>query len=246
VSRIRYQQIADEIRHEIASGILAPGGVLPSEAGLGAVHGVSRVTIRKALEILRDEGLVESRQGFGWLVSAPPVMMALPDLTTIESELVSSGRASKRQILDFRFLDAPPAVAEQLGERVLEVRRLNLADGEPFARVTVWCREELASSLSLASLEQSTFLELLGTRAVAATQSIGADLLEAEDAELLGVPPATAALVVGRTTRDETGRSILVSEHVFPAHLAEFVVELLHVDVDEESSPAGLRLVQES
>ncbi|MDH4279213.1 MAG: winged helix-turn-helix domain-containing protein, partial [Acidimicrobiia bacterium] len=60
--RIRYHEIADDLRRTIESGDLEPGKVLPSEASLGTSHGASRVTIRKALEVLRGEGLVESRQ----------------------------------------------------------------------------------------------------------------------------------------------------------------------------------------
>ena len=61
---IRYQQIADDLRGRIAA--LGGGRLLPSESDLSAEFGVSRVTVRRALELLRDEGLVESRQGFGW------------------------------------------------------------------------------------------------------------------------------------------------------------------------------------
>ena len=161
MSRIRYHQIAAALRDRITSGELAPGTVLPSESALGAEHGASRVTIRKALEVLRADGLVDSRQGFGWLVAAETLAQPLEGLVTIEQQLRDSGRTSERRVLDFRFVDAPPAAAAALGSRVLEVCRVHLADGEPFARVTVWCRDDLAESLSKADVERRSFYELL-------------------------------------------------------------------------------------
>ena len=252
MSRIRYHQIADSIRRQITSGELAAGQVLPSEAALGSEHGASRVTIRKALELLRAEGLVDSRQGFGWLVAAETLPQALAGLVTIEQQLAESGRTSERRVLDFRFVDAPAEVEPSLGPRVLEVRRLHLADGEPFARVTVWCRDELAESLSKSDVEQASFYELLdaepgtSTRIGGATQTIGAEIVSPEDAELLGVPTTTAALVVRRTTHSPHGEPVLVSEHVFPGHLTEFVADLSRAENLGASSPPGLRLLREA
>ena len=95
--------------------------------------------------MLRDEGLVDARQGFGWFVAVDPLRQSLGRLGTIEAQLAESGGRSERRILDFGFVPAPPRVREVLGvATVLEVRRLNLADGEPFARVTVWCPERSA------------------------------------------------------------------------------------------------------
>src|SRR3546814_1075555 len=77
VREIRYRTIAAELRSQITAGELGAGAVLPSEADLAGSYGVSRVTVRKALELLRDEGIVGSRQGFGWFVAAPVVRRSL-------------------------------------------------------------------------------------------------------------------------------------------------------------------------
>src|SRR5215207_9356347 len=136
----RYQQIADSLRRRVEAGEVAAGGFLPSEADLVEHYGASRVTVRRALEALRDEGLLDSRQGSGWFVATSPLPQDLAHLGTIEDQLLASGRTSERRILDFAFGPAPAEVAELLGTQdVLMTRRLNLADGEPFALVTVWC-----------------------------------------------------------------------------------------------------------
>ncbi len=243
---IRYKQIAEEIRSAILGGELAAGTLLPSEASLGVDHGVSRVTIRKALEVLRDEGLIESRQGYGWMVSSVPVAQSLATLVSIERQLADSGRSSERKILDFQFLDAPSKLAGLLGDRVLEVRRLNRADGEPFARVTVWCREDLGANVSKADVTRASFYELLPGMAERASQTIGAELAEAADAALLEVPKNSAMLMVRRTSYGANGRAVLMSEHAFPGHLTQFVAELTRVDAVADEPPAGFRLVDEA
>jgi GntR family transcriptional regulator len=201
------------------------------------------VTVRKALELLREEGLLTSHQGIGWQPALDPLRQTLGRLGTIEGQLVDAGIASTRRILDFGFVNAPARVRRVLGaRRVLEVRRLNLADGEPFARVTVWCAEDLGRQLSLDDVERSSFYELLDIELGGATQTIGAAGAGKTDAELLGVGVGAPVLVCTRVTSDVAGRVVLMSEHVFPAHRTEFVVDLAHVE--RSIAPSGLRLVE--
>ncbi len=226
--QIRYHQIADSLRERLVVGEFEAGRLLPSEAQIGERYEASRVTVRKALEVLRGEGLVESRQGFGWMVAAVPVSQPLSGLTTIEAQLAASGRTAERRILGFSFVttDGPRQAAAKLGDRVLEVQRLNLADGQPFARVTVWCREDLGATLSKAQVANASFYDLIDSDIGGATQTIGADVVSDDDATLLGVPARSAVLMVERTTFDTSGAAVLVAEHVFPSHLTRFVVDL--------------------
>lgn len=240
---IRYREIADAIRRRIEAGEFAAGRLLPSEAELGAAYEASRVTVRRSLEVLRDEGLVDSRQGFGWFVAADPLRQTLARLGTIEHQLTDSGRASSRQVMEFGFVTAPPRAAEVLEvATVLEVRRRNLADGEPFALVTVWCPEDLGAELSRAAVERHSFLELLSVELGGATQSIGAAVADDAEADALDVPVGSPILRCERITRSVDGRPVLLSEHVFPAHLTEFVVDLPHPSTS--MAPSGLRLVE--
>jgi GntR family transcriptional regulator len=238
---IRYQQIATELRDRLSS--VGPGQVLPSESELSAEFSVSRVTIRRALEILREEGLVDARQGFGWYVAGEPLRQRLDELGTIEGQLERRGLRPERRVLEFAFCAAPARIAAVLGtEHVLRVKRLNLADGEPFAVVTVWCPAELGQHLSRSEVERLPFYELLGVALRGATQTIGADAVGIADAALLGVPPASPVLRCERITTDVHGRPVLMSEHVFPANRTEFVVEF---PIAEPSTlPTGLRLVE--
>ena len=228
------------------------GRLLPSEAELSQQYQASRVTIRRALEALRAEGLVSSRQGFGWFVATDPLRQSLGRLGTIEAQLAALGFESERQILGFAFVPAPAKVAEVLGvDVVLEIKRLNLArrsvadkksPGDPFARVTVWCPEHLGARLSRRQVEASPLYELIDVPLGGATQTIGASAASVADARLLAIPVGSPVLVCERVTRDREGKPVLFSEHVFPGHLTEFSVELPYAEAS--MAPSGLRLVE--
>ena len=102
-------------------------------------------------------------------------------------------------------------------------------------------RDRYGASLSRADVERSPFYELMGVELGGATQTIGAAAATAHDAELLGVPVGSPVLRCERVTQSVEGRPVLVSEHVFPGHLTEFVVDLPHVEAS--IAPSGLRLV---
>jgi|688.fasta_scaffold240512_2 GntR family transcriptional regulator len=240
---IRYHDISAKLRARISAGRYANATVLPSESELSDEFGASRVTVRRALEVLRDEGLITSRQGLGWTLVSGPMPQVLGRLGTIEDQLAASGIRSTRHILDFAFEKAPKKIAELLGvAQVLRVKRVNFADDEPFAVVTVWCSLDLGRKISRSDVEKSSFYELIDVPLRGATQTIGADAASAAEAKLLGVKPGSPVLRCERTTRDLRGNVVLYSQHVFPAHRTNFVVDLPLVA--HSIAPSGLRLVE--
>jgi len=240
---LRYHDIANTLRTRIAEGKYAHASVLPSESDMSKQFGASRVTVRRALEVLRDEGLITSRQGLGWTLVAGPMPQSLGRLGTIEEQLLASGVRSARHIIDFAFEKAPKRIAQLLNtEQVLRVKRVNLADEEPFAVVTVWCSMTLGRKLSRRDVEQSSFYELIDVPLKGATQTIGADAATASEAKLLGIKAGSPVLRCERTTRDVKGNVVLYSQHVFPAHRTTFVVDL--PSVAQSIAPSGLRLVE--
>ena len=110
-------------------------------------YAASRVTIRRALESLHEEGLVDSRQGFGWFVAADPLRQTLAQLGTIEAQLAERGVVAERQILDFGFVTATAHVRKVLGRRAgaRGAAAATSPTAVPFARVTVWCPADLGS-----------------------------------------------------------------------------------------------------
>lgn len=247
---MRYLEVAQRLRELVATGEFGAGGALESETELAQRYGVSRMTLRRALETLRAEGLVESRKGAGWFVAVDPVRQALGRFATIEAALTESGVEWERRVLQFRFEPADAGVAAALAlnasDEVLKVRRLNLADGEPFAVVTVWVPAALGAELSRADVERSTFYDLLplkGIRLGAARQTISATAAAPDDARLLGVAAGSPLLVCRRLTRDAAGAPAILGEHRYAAHRTVFEVEFPTVQTGAGVGPSGLRLV---
>ena len=226
---MRYLDLAGELRSEIAG---ATTGALPSEAELGQRHGVSRVTVRRALELLREEGLVTSRRGAGWFVATDPVRQPLGLVTTIESALEAAGAKPERRVLEFGFEPAAPDLAKVLDlaadAEVLRVRRLNLADDEPFALVTVWLPASLGRHVSRADVERATFYDLLplhGVEAGRVVQTITATSADRDEARRLGTDAGDPLLACHRVTYDRHGAAVMVSEHRYPAQSTALEVE---------------------
>ncbi|MGH4029839.1 GntR family transcriptional regulator [Actinomycetota bacterium Odt1-20B] len=141
-----FRQIADALRADIGDGSLGPGERLPSEYELVERFGTTRATIRKAIALLRSEGLVVSRQGKGAFVrQRPPVrLLATGDnyrrrrdsgTANFVAEMAAQGRKGRQHILEVAEVPAPSEVAERLalrvGSPVLVRRRLLTADDEP-------------------------------------------------------------------------------------------------------------------
>jgi GntR family transcriptional regulator len=226
---VRYLDLAEALRERIAAGAT---GALASEAELGREYGVSRVTVRRALDVLRDEGLVTARQGVGWFVAVDPVRQSLGRVTTVEAALEAAGARAERRVLEFAFEPAPADVAKALGlpsdGEVLRATRLTLADGEPFAVVTVWVPASIGAGLSRAEVERSTFYDLLPLQGVEPgriVQSITAVAADAPTARRLDVGVGAPLLAVRRVTYDRHGDAVIVAEHRYAAHLTALEVE---------------------
>ncbi len=229
---MRYLDLAEALRSRIASGRIGrAGGSLPSEAEMVDEFATSRVTVRRALELLRTEGLVMSRKGAGWFVAPGTVRQSLGRVTTVEAALEAAGAVPQRRVFEFGFVAATGHVARLLGTKgeVLRVRRVNLADDDPFAVVTVWVLGDIGRDLSRADVEAATFYDLLpfsGVRFGRVTQSIGADLASPDDARRLAVARGSAVVTCRRLTYDSDDRPVLLADHRYPAARTSFEIEL--------------------
>ena len=214
---MRYLDLADALRARIVARDVGAGGALAGELELAREYGTSRVTVRRALDLLRQEGLVTSRRGAGWFAAVDPVRQPLGRVTTVEAAVEAAGARPGREILAFGFVDAPAAVADALhvdrGADVLRVERVNLADDEPFALVTVWVRADVGADVSRADVERSPFYDLLPLRGVelgSVHQTITAEIASAATRAVCSrARPALRCCSAGasRTTRPACPRS---------------------------------------
>jgi GntR family transcriptional regulator len=204
------------LRERIVSGELAPGARLPGEPALAAEHGVSRMTIRRALDTLAGEGLIDRRPGSGTFVRAVAAVAPITaDLSNVLTHLVQMGRQTGVRLLSFAYGVPPDPVAGALrlgpGERTQRSVRVRLIDGAPFSYLTTHVPERIGLTYSEADLAATPLLTLLersGTVVAQASQTIGATLAGPEVAEALGVEIGAPLLSMTRVVSDRSGGGV--------------------------------------
>ncbi|MCG6122316.1 MAG: GntR family transcriptional regulator [Microvirga sp.] len=205
------------LRDEIVNGGHAVGGALPGELRLADRFGVSRVTIRRALDGLVRDGLVERRAGSGTTVRAGNGShgAVTADFATLMPQVVEMGLATTARLLSFSYAPAPAVVAQAMGmsagARVQRAVRVRLIDGEPFSHLTTYVPESIAQGYSETDLATSPLFRLLersGVQVARATQSISATLATPDTAEALDIAVGAALVLLTRVVFDAKGQGV--------------------------------------
>lgn len=130
-----YQQLMTRLKNDIVAGVYPAGGRIPSEQLLCDTYGVSRVTVRKAMLDLVQEGLLVRRQGKGTFVADEKLRRDLAFITSFTDACGERGHRAGAKLISMQFENALPEDCERLGveetAQVLEICRLRLCDGEP-------------------------------------------------------------------------------------------------------------------
>ncbi len=199
------------LRDAITNGVHPDGASLPGEQRLSELHAVSRVTVRRALEALASDGLIEKRTGSGSIVRAPRMDQGAiaADLTTLIPQIAQMGRETTARLLSFAYGAAPSGVAAALNltgnQNVQTAVRVRLADGVPFSHLTTYVPEAIARNYSEADLATTPLFRLLergGAQITSATQSVTASLASPDVAEALGLSVGSALLSLTRIVYD--------------------------------------------
>ena len=205
------------LKDDIARGVLEDGASLPGEHKLADLYDVSRVTIRRALQALARDGLIEKRTGSGSRVrtSRANRQTIKADIATLVPHLAEMGEKTEARLLEFAYQPASLAVAQALGlaegARVQRAVRVRLLDGQAFSYLVTHVPEDVALSYSEADLATRplySLLELGGVRIDSAQQSVSATLAAPDVAAALDVPAGSALLSLERIVRDEQGRGV--------------------------------------
>ena len=218
-----YFQVSRQIEAAIDSGDLAPGDRLENEISLADRWGLSRPTMRRAIQELVDRGLLVRRRGIGTQVVHGRVKRPM-DLTSLFDDLARSGQRPATRVLAREVVGAPAPVAERLGvpadADVLRLERLRSARDEPLAVLRNWLPVDLAPALTAAALEARGLYELMrgtGVHLRIATQRITARGATAPEARLLGVRKGAPVLTMERVAYDGSGRAVELGEHAYRA-----------------------------
>ena len=205
------------LRDQIAQGRLADGEALPGEQRLAQSFGVSRVTVRRALDALSRAGLVERRAGSGTTVRSQPLdgQRAAMDFNTLMPQLVEMGQKTTARLMSFSYGRAPDFVATAMGlddgEKVQIATRVRLADTTPFSHLTTYVPAAIAQNYSendLATTPLFKLLERSGVQIKEAHQSVSATLAGPDVAEALDVAVGSALLSLRRVVRDLDGNGV--------------------------------------
>jgi GntR family transcriptional regulator len=227
-----YFQVAQHLEEAINTGAVPTGTLFQNEVDLAASLGLSRPTMRRAMQHLVDKGLVVRRRGIGTRVVQPKLRRPL-ELTSLYDDLARAGRAPTTEVLSFSHVEAHGEVAERLEvpekTTVLKLVRLRRADDEPIAKLTNYLPERV-DKFDKAELASHSLYELIRRQGVtlhSATQTLGARTATAAEAKLLNEGPRAALVTAQRVTYDDRGIAVEFGNHLYAASRYTFEVNLL-------------------
>lgn len=213
----KYQVVHDEILERLQSGRYAIGMRLPTEGELSRAFDVSRVTVRKALEMLVRAGFLTSRQGSGYSVAtlSPPSSTCLVSFT---DKVLIEGRVPGARLLRIETpaRDVPATVAGYFDEPLVLVERLRTVDGEPRMLTQTWIPQRLAPQMSAAKFPETgqnqSILRILreefGLEWTGACETLDSLLATANVSDILEVPVNTPILSQACTAFDTDGKAV--------------------------------------
>ncbi|MGH8823495.1 MAG: GntR family transcriptional regulator [Jiangellaceae bacterium] len=226
-----YFQVAQHLEQLIESGAYPAGTRLDNEIVLAERLGLSRPTMRRAIEYLVDRGLLVRRRGVGTQVVQPKVRRPV-ELSSLYDDLRAAGREPRTEVLSFAVEQPSEAVADALGlapgVEVYAIERLRFTGDEPLVimhnHVPVGPVRLDAESLRTRGLYD--LLRSAGVTLKIAKQTIGGRAAASAEARLLNEKTGAPLLTMSRTTYDDTGRAVEYGSHLYRASRYTFELTL--------------------
>lgn len=216
-----FLQVVDRFETALRTGRLRPGQKLRPEADLCAQFGVSRKTLRRATDHLSKLGLIRRMRGVGTVVTEEARVDGLSARRSLHAEIVGARRTPETQLLSQKRLIVGEQLSRETGFHVgielLHLRRLRLADGEPYAILENLVQTHHVGELGPDEVEES-FLELLRHRSVLSElirQEIDARMPTVEQAQLLGIPVTIPLLRERSSSFDREGEVVVISTNFY-------------------------------
>ena len=231
----RYQRLRDSIAADIAAHLWRPGEAIPTEAELARTHGVAVGTVRKAIDMLSNDGLVERSQGRGTFVRRPSFDNSL--FRFLRQHGADGGRVGPdSRLLARAVLPAPPEVAERLrllpGVPSISLERLRLIDGKAVLAERIWLpMTGFAPMLDLDEAEigpllYPTYERRCGQVIASAEDSLTVETVGAKDAALLGLAVDAPVVVIERLAFGYDGRPLEWRRSQAPAATFRYKIEI--------------------
>jgi len=226
-----YFQVAEHLEQLIESGELPTGSRLENEIDLADQLGLSRPTMRRAIQYLVDRGLLVRKRGVGTQVVQAKVRRQI-ELTSLYDDLEKNQRAPSTQVISFKREPLTEVLAPELGlplgADVYVFERLRYADGEPLALLRNYVPAGLLP-MDAEDLEAHGLYDLLRASGITlriARQSIGARAATAAEARALTETRGAPLLTMERVAYDDQGRTVEHGQHVYRASRYSFDLTL--------------------
>jgi GntR family transcriptional regulator len=226
------QELARDVLLDLVDD-LGVGSAIPPERRLAADLGISRPTLRAAIEELVREGLLLRRHGSGTYVAEPKIALPLT-MTSFSDDMRQRGMRPDSRVLSFEDEAAGAKLGARLKispvDRTWAIRRLRLADDETMAIEFLHVPQKIAPTLTRRDLEGHSFYDLLAQRygitVAAGTQTIEPTVTSGEEAEVLGVPVHAPAFLFERTSTSDTGEVVEFVRSIYRGDRYRLVTEL--------------------
>ncbi|MGH3824098.1 MAG: GntR family transcriptional regulator [Pseudonocardiaceae bacterium] len=237
-----FQQIADELRERIKSATYAPGSKLPSETDLIAEFGVTRLTVRRGLAVLANEGLTEPRRGKGVFVRERPAVLTIRNTRfrrsdraagkgALAAEAEAAGLSWSAEQLELAMVDVAGPIAEALGEnRACVRRRRMIVDGVPTQLADCYIPESIDAEIGWsrgASAPGGIYglLEQNGHLIVRYREELRVRSATPEESVALELPLAAPVVLLVRHAIDQDGRVVEYFDSVAAGDRHRYVYE---------------------
>lgn len=234
----RYYQIAQCLRAAITTGMLLPGTALPSEQRLGEIFGVSRPTVRQAMQRLTEEGLLDRRQGAGTFVRKLNVQQRHGRVIGFSRRMMHEGLSPSSRVLEQRILRAQEAGEKARGALrvsastpVMRLSRLRLINDAPVALETAHLPLDRFPGIDLIDFSNRSLYQTLeeryDTRITFFQETLEPVLLSIHEATLLWSQPGLPAMLAHFITYDQAGAPVEYTYSLVPGDRCHFELEFL-------------------
>ena len=219
-----YLKLSDALVEQIMDGTLAEGTLLPSERELCQTHGISRTTVRQALQDLSQKGYIKAIHGKGTVVIRPQIRQELRSIYSFDEDMRRLGKHPETQIMDFVKIEPTGNVAAMMqlpaGESVYRIMRLRLVDGEPMLLETNYLPCSRFPNFTRQMLEHQSLYRVLtsqyGLNIDVAEETFEPILLRPIESQMLHTGQGALGMLIERISY-ENGRVIEISKSVSPA-----------------------------
>lgn len=234
------EALADWINDGLRDSTLSPGDRVPSENALSKKLEVSGITVRRALNELEQDGLIQRIQGRGSFIARPPkVVMGLDRLYSLTTAALERGMTPARKVLGSQQIEATESIAQQLqispGDLVAKLVRLRLVDDIPLAVDTSYLPLALFPQIIEDDLDRHALYDLMTnkyqTEPIRAREYLEPTLINESEAHLLGVPIRSPAMLITRLAFGANDVALEFNKSIIRGDMCRFSIDMLKANL---------------